>query len=122
MLADLTETLGEIGLRPTEASVVLVIEDNPGIIQSEVGRALGIQRANMAPLAAGLTDSGWILRSRSDGRSQGLRLSEAGLAGAARIRTLIRTHEARFAPNLSAAERAQLVKLLHSLWAGDAEG
>jgi DNA-binding MarR family transcriptional regulator len=121
MLADLAETLGDIGLRNTEACVILVIEENPGVIQSEVGRMLGIQRANMAPLAAGLTDSGWIVRSRPDGRSQGLWLSEAGLEGAATIRARIQTHEARFASDLSPSERVNLIKLLHRLWAGDVE-
>jgi len=121
MLADLAETLGDIGLRTTEASVILVIEENPGIIQSDVGRMLGIQRANMAPLAAGLTESGWIVRSRSDGRSQGLRLSEAGLQGAATIRARIQTHEARFAADLSPSARAKLINLLHRLWAGAGE-
>jgi DNA-binding MarR family transcriptional regulator len=122
MLADLAESLGDLGLRTTEASVILVIEANPGIIQSEVGKMLGIQRANMAPLAAHLTEQGWILRSRPDGRSQGLRLSEAGLDLAGKVRARISTHEARFACDLSPIEREELVKRLHRLWAGEPEG
>jgi hypothetical protein len=53
-------------LKPVEASVLLLIEANPGITQSEIGRALGIQRTNIAPWVAGFDRRGLVHRTRLD--------------------------------------------------------
>lgn len=67
-----------LGSNPVEATVLLVIGANPGVIQSEVGRLLGIASVNMALLVARLADRELIERDAVDGRSQGLKLSDAG--------------------------------------------
>lgn len=115
-LADLAHTLDDLALRPTEASVLLLIERNPGITQSDLGRTLGIKRANMAPLAAMLSARALVDRTRPDRRSQGLQLTDAGEALAAEIAARIATHEARFLPDLSIPERSALVALLGRVW------
>lgn len=116
MLADLAHVLDGPGLTPTEASVLLLIAHNPGITQSEIGRILAIQRANMAPIAAMLTENGLLSRTQADGRSQGLELREAGRALAERVWEGIETHEAGFLPDMTAAERRGLVDLLRRVW------
>ena len=116
VLADLARSLGDLDLKPTEASVLLVIGGDSGITQSEIGRLLAIQRANMAPIAAMLTKRGLVERTRADGRSQGLRLSEAGAATAAEVEQRIDAHEARFLPDLPPQDRAALVALLRRIW------
>lgn len=122
ILADLAHSLADLRLRPTEASVVLLIAANPSITQSEIGRILGIQRANMAPIAAMLTERGVIDRSRADGRSHPLRLSEAGRALSGEIHARIATHEARFLRDLPPTERAALVATLRQVWNADGVG
>ena len=42
--------LARLSLRPTEATVLLVIDANQKATQSEIGKLLDIARANMAPL------------------------------------------------------------------------
>ena len=49
---ELARRLAPLDLRQTDVSVLLLVAENPGITQSEVGKALDIQRANMAPLVA----------------------------------------------------------------------
>lgn len=117
ILADLAQTLDDVALRPTEASVLLLIDRNPGITQSEIGRVLAIQRANMAPIAALLGERGLVERLPADGRSHGLRLSAAGATLARQVRARIDAHEARFLPDLTPAEREALVALVRRVWA-----
>jgi DNA-binding MarR family transcriptional regulator len=59
------------GLKPSEASVLIVLEANSHSKQSDIGRSLGIQSANMTPLIAGLEHRGLICRAAVDRRSHG---------------------------------------------------
>lgn len=114
-LLDLDEVF--IASMPTEASVLLLIGRNPGITQSEIGRILAVQRANMAPLTAMLAHRDLIERTRADGRSQGLMLTPAGKAMAKTLTDRIDAHEARFLPSLSSKERRELIDLVRRIWA-----
>ena len=119
MQADLTKALSGLSLRPHEASALLLIEKNPGITQSEIGRSLGIKRANMAPIAAMLSNRHLVERSRFDGRSQGLRLSPEGEALAHTVHKRMNVHEARFLPGLSPSERVALTSAIAKVWADE---
>lgn len=92
-MAKLAQSLAVLGLRPTDATVLLVIEANPGITQSEIGRMLAIARANMVPLVTRLAQRGLTVRLPVDGRSHGFRLSGKGRALAARTFRRIKAHE-----------------------------
>ena len=116
ILADLSRSLEDLSLRPTEASVILLIDRNPGITQSDLGRILAIKRANMAPIAAALSDRQLIERARTSGRSQGLQLSDAGQQLARDILARIAQHEARFLPSLPQEDRQALVDILRRVW------
>ena len=58
----------------------MVIESNPNISQSEIGRMLDIAGANMAPLVGRLEKRELLERRPVDGRSHGLQLTAAGRA------------------------------------------
>jgi DNA-binding MarR family transcriptional regulator len=116
VMTDLTESLAPLELRPAEASILLVIASNPGATQSEVGRVLGIFRANMAPLVSALLERGLIQRKAVDGRSQALRLSSAGGAVYRRTLNVIRKHEQRLFGHLSRKTRGAMVAQMRSLW------
>ena len=77
-MAELGAALVPLDLRPAEASILLVIDANPGCTQSDVGRLLGIQRANMAPLISGLVARDLISKTPIDGRTQSLALTSEG--------------------------------------------
>ncbi len=56
---DFGESFVAEGLRPADFSVVLLIKHNPGLKQSEVAEALGIQRANFVAIVDGLEGVIW---------------------------------------------------------------
>jgi DNA-binding MarR family transcriptional regulator len=105
-----------LGLRPTEATVLVVIEANPGITQSEVGQLLDIARANMAPLTARLFERDLIDRERVDGRSQGLSLSAAGRQLTRKVLQVMSEHEAALLAKIPRAHHEIFVNALHALW------
>lgn len=115
MLADLMESLNGTGLRPSEASVLFLIEANPRITQSDIGRILGVQRANMVPLIARLDEDALIERVPVDGRSHGLRLTKAGRAKTRAVAARIAHHEKRFFAPLSEEECRTLRAMLRRL-------
>lgn len=122
VMADFTEALAPLGLKPAEASVLYAVGAAAGLTQSDIGKVLGIQRANMAPLIAGLMQRGLVERDRVDGRSQALRLSAAGEAVRAAAWAANQTHEARMFGTLGEAARARMAAQLRGLWqAGGAE-
>ena len=115
IMAQLAARLSRLDLRPTEATVLLVIGANPGVIQSEVGRLLGIASANMAPLVARLSDRELIVREAVDGRSEGLTLSDAGRRLTQKARSIIDDLESDLLARIPAAERAIFLKVLAGL-------
>lgn len=116
VMGDLAERLDSLELRPTEASVLFVIAATPGVTQSDIGRMLGIKRANMAPMIAALETRGLVSRSAVDGRSQALRLTAEGESMRARARNATRENERQSFASLSDAERAALIAKLQGLW------
>ena len=117
VMADLAATLGELDLKISEASVLIVIAETPGCTQSKICKRLGVQRANMAPLMASLVQRGLVDRSQSDGRSTDLHLTEAGETMTQHVRDLIAEHERRVFAKLGADERRVLQRLLAKVWA-----
>jgi DNA-binding MarR family transcriptional regulator len=116
VMTDLTQALAPLDLKPADASVLFMIEANPGITQSEVGKVLGILRANMAPLIGALLKRSLIEREPVDGRSQALTLSSAGRALCARAKLVTKEHEQRLFGSLSASARNRLISQLRELW------
>jgi len=114
MGADYSEAMQALGVRQVHFGMLSVIAENPGIGQGVLGRALGIQRANMVPLVTVLVERGLVLRevSPADRRALELRLSPAGETLLEACMAQIRMHEDRMLGGFSAEERAQLADLL----------
>ncbi|HEY2401592.1 MAG TPA: MarR family transcriptional regulator [Steroidobacteraceae bacterium] len=112
----LTRELAPLDLRPSDASVLIVIEANPNITQSEIGRMLEIAGANMAPLVSRLEKRELVDRQPVDGRSHGLALTTAGRALCVRARKIMKSHEADLMAKIPAAQRAAFISMLQALW------
>jgi len=115
----LARELVPLDLRPSEASVLLVIDANPNITQSEIGRMLDIAGANMAPLIGRMEKRELVARQPVDGRSQGLQLTSVGRALSARARKVMRAHEDDLMAKIPASQRATFVANLQALWNSD---
>lgn len=117
----LHEHLAPLGLRATEASVMLLIGAHEGVTQSDVGRLLGIKRANMVPLTAKLEGRGLLGRKHINGRSQGLFLAEVGQALLKELRLTIARHEQDTLDRVPAHLRQHVIPILVAIWGGEGE-
>jgi DNA-binding MarR family transcriptional regulator len=115
MLSDLTATIADLALTVTEVSILVVISANPDISQSEIGRMLSIQRANMAPLTAALVQRKLVRRTAASGRTHALRLTNAGTAMVKECHDRIARHEAKFLKKIKRAEQLVLLTQLRRI-------
>lgn len=116
VLGGLHQRLALLELRPVDASLLMILHAKPGITQSEAGRLLEIQRANMVPIVARLEARELIERRRVDGRSQGLYLSPQGEGLHADVRAQVQQHEDGLLAAIEPGLRAQVLPVLHALW------
>jgi len=116
MMGELARRLAAMDLRMTDASVLMMIEANPKITASKIGRALDIQRANMVPLLKRLEEAGLVTRAPIDGKSQGLTLTSAGRERLAQARKLVDGFEADLIARVPEEHRAHLLPALDALW------
>lgn len=108
MMADLGTALAEIALRPVEGTILILVGANPGCTQSDLGRMLGIKRANMVPLISALATRGYIEKSPVDGRSLALSLTAQGERVRQAVENVMDVHESRFERLLAGADESAL--------------
>jgi DNA-binding MarR family transcriptional regulator len=116
MQLEFSALLQPLGLRPTDASILVLIKANPGITQSALGQAMGVQRANMAPLIARLEECGYLARIEVDGRSFGLELTPSGAHISGQVQDAIAMHQQRIFERIPELHREHLVPALKALW------
>lgn len=106
--------VGEHGVTPGRFGVLILIEANPGLSQSALAAALGIERSTMVTVIDRLESRGWVERnsSKTDRRSYALALTTAGADLLARATPLVRRHERQINAELSEEEKATLIELL----------
>ena len=114
--AELSARLAALDLRQSDASMLMLVASNPGATSSALGRALGVERANMVPLLKRLDEAGLIEREAIDGKSQGLRLTPAGLRRLAEARKIIEAFEAELLARVPAEHRDHLLPALNAIW------
>ncbi|RHW19238.1 MarR family transcriptional regulator [Sphingomonas gilva] len=119
---DFARALAGTGMRQVLFGILSIIAANPRINQGNVGRALGIQRANMVSLVNELVDRDLVLRevAADDRRAFSLTLTPAGRKIVAQCVKLIEAHEARLLADLSAKERTALIAMLSRIEAKEA--
>lgn len=106
--------MAEFRISPGQLGVMLVAEANPGINQTRVGRALGIDRSTLVSIIDALEGRSLIARtpSASDRRSHALRLTRAGEAFLKALAPRLARHEDEIAHGLSPADRKRLLDSL----------
>ena len=118
-LAELNLRLAPLGLRHAGVALLMLIEARPGITQSQAGRTLDIQRANMVPFVARLEGLGVIRRRQVDGRSQALELTSRGRLLLERARRVVAVHEAELLERVPEKLRPMVMPVLTALWQGE---
>ena len=96
-------------------AALTVLDQRPGASQSDLGRALDLDRSTIADLVARMVRRGLIERERDedDRRRNVLQLPAAGRAELARLRPRVDAIEPVLTAGLSPGERDQLRGLLH---------
>jgi DNA-binding MarR family transcriptional regulator len=118
-LAELNQRLAPLGLRHAGVAMLMLIEARPGITQSQAGRVLDIQRANMVPFVGRLEGLGVIRRRQVDGRSQALELTGRGRMLLERARRVVAAHEAELLERVPDNLRPMVLPVLMALWRGE---
>lgn len=114
--AELAARLDAVRLRQVDASLLILIAENPDVTASALGRQLDIQRANMVPLLKRLEDAGLIDRKPIDGKSQGVALTPAGREVTEHARAIIEDFEAELVARIPPEHREHLLPALDALW------
>ena len=103
-------------IAPGRVGILLLIDANPGVTQSRLAQAVGLDRSTMVGVLHALEARELVERRRGeDRRTNGLWLTRAGQQFIASLKQRIRMHERRVASRLTPAERVQLLALLEKL-------
>jgi DNA-binding MarR family transcriptional regulator len=115
--ADLNDGLARLELRPLQYTLMLIVSQNPGVSQSGVCDALGIQKANCVPAMSELERRGFVVRRKSaaDARSYELHLTAKGRRILQRAGEVQSLHERRLIERIGVEGREQLLTLLGKL-------
>jgi DNA-binding MarR family transcriptional regulator len=115
--ADLNEGLARLEIRPLQYTLMLIVAENPGVSQTGVCDARGMQKANCVPSMSELERRGFIIRRKSaaDARSYELHLTAKGRRILQRAGEVQSRHESRLVERIGVDGREQLLTLLGKL-------
>jgi DNA-binding MarR family transcriptional regulator len=110
-------SVADLDLRLAQVSVLAVVGHRPGLKQTEVAAALGIQRANFVALIDSLEERGLARRAPdpSDRRRHALHLTAEGERVLAQATARVAAVEARLAAKLGPHGREELLAMLWRL-------
>jgi DNA-binding MarR family transcriptional regulator len=119
VFGDFIESMHDVDLTPAKFSVLMLIDENPGVQQSLICEALGIQKTNFVALLHEFEQRGLAERrpNGNDRRTNALYLTRKGRALLRRAQALQSALENRLARRLGLGGRRQLLGLLKRLGA-----
>ena len=111
---DFMRALAQVDIRPAQYSVLVIIDANPGLSQSDIAEFLGIERARLVHLLDRLERRGLTERRASpkDRRSHALYLTREGQRALKKIKSLAAVHETQLAAKLGPERRKILIEML----------
>ncbi|WP_428249427.1 MarR family winged helix-turn-helix transcriptional regulator [Ferrovibrio sp.] len=118
--ADFAREVAPDGVSPGRFSLLTLLAHNPGITQSALSQAVGLDKSTLTPALEQLVRKGVVLRRKaaSDRRSYALSLSPKGHALLRRVTAGVERHEANIMALLSPKEQKLLLGLLKRLTQG----
>jgi DNA-binding MarR family transcriptional regulator len=114
IFADFAASMGEADISPGLFGILVIIQANPGLKQSELALAAHLDRSSIVPVVDKLEARGHVTRraSSTDRRVNGLWLTPDGAALLRKLKRKVTAHERRIARRLTDAQRRQLFELL----------
>lgn len=115
---DFRKSLGEYDITPGLFGVLVLIEANAGMKQTDLARAVHLDRSTVVNVIDNLETMNLVERRAVEGdrRSKALFLTANGKTLLQKLKRQVAEHERRLARNLSTAEREQLVELLQRIF------
>jgi DNA-binding MarR family transcriptional regulator len=120
VFADFERALGALSLSPGLFGLLVIVEANPGLRQTQLADAARLDRSTLVPALDKLESRDLVERRAApdDRRSNGLFLTAQGATLLAQAKRAVRAHEKRIAAELGEGDRATLIELLDRLAPG----
>lgn len=118
IFADFEAALGELALSPGLFGLLVIVEANPGLKQTQLADAARLDRSTLVPALDKLEDRGLVERRAAPGdrRSNGLFLTAPGAELLTAAKRTVRRHEARLAREFGTGERDKLIASLSRIF------
>ena len=109
-----TETFSALDLTQKQVSVLWLIDDHPGIAQTDLAQRMRMDRATTMAIVNRLEARAYLVRGKSpsDGRKQTLNLTDQGRRALAVAKDAIMAHERWLKSRFSDKEVETLIELL----------
>jgi DNA-binding MarR family transcriptional regulator len=109
-----TETFTDIDLTQKQVSVLWLVDDHPGIAQTDLAQRLRMDRATTMAIINRMQARHYLMRGKSptDGRKQALFLEPEGVKALARAKVAIRLHENWLQSRFTDRETKSLIDML----------
>ncbi len=108
------ETFSDLELTQKQVTVLWLVDDHPGIAQTDLAQRMRMDRATTMSIVNRLQDRGYVVRgqSQTDRRRQTLNLTDEGRATLTRAKDAIFEHEKWLKSRFTDAEVAILIEML----------
>ncbi len=118
LFRDFAQGPGGEDVTPGLFGVLVIIEANPDLKQSELARATHLDRSTVVTVIDNLERRGLVQRraAPNDRRSNAIRLTAAGATLLRKLKRQVNQHEERLLRNFTAAERETLSRLLRKVF------
>ena len=115
---DFRKVLGDFDITPGLFGVLVLIEANAGMKQTDLARTIHLDRSTVVNVIDNLETMKLVERRAVDGdrRSKALYLTSPGKAFLQKLKRQVLDHEKRLAANLSATDRQKLVDFLERIF------
>jgi DNA-binding MarR family transcriptional regulator len=109
-----TETFTDLELTQKQVSVLWLVDDHPGIAQTDLAQRLRMDRATTMAIINRLQSRHFLRRGKSetDGRKQAMFLEPEGNKALTRAKEAVRAHEAWLQARFSPRDVEKLIELL----------
>ncbi len=118
LFKDFAQGPGGEDVTPGLFGVLVIIEANPDMKQSDLARATHLDRSTVVTVIDNLERRGLVERrvALHDRRSNAIRLTEAGGTLLKKLKRQVMAHETRLMGNFSAEERDTFIRLLQKVF------
>ena len=107
----------ETPITPMQGGMLVLVDENPGLTQIELARALGVEGSTLVQSLNRLEKLGYLRRYRPphDHRAYALHLTRLGKQAVAAVHRFVPEHEGALLADLTAEERCQFLDFLRRI-------